>query len=278
MLKSTRNPLFINPFFPPAFKPFEKYFNYMISFSPVAPFFGVPWVFERMLDSGELSEKTAVAKNTKTAAAKKDIKAVVVKNNVETDDSFSSNKPQNTQQKKAKKTAEKTPVESEASVSSLKKTSAKNSAEQEVVPPKSIANADTQTAQVKASPQTESVSTDKTSQDVLAFDFEKTRSGIASAINPVSNGTNVKTTASSDSSKPTNLLESAPKQTDDLKLIKGVGPKLEVLLNKLGIYKFEQLVNYTPKELQWIDDNLTAFKGRALRDNWSEQARDLTTT
>lgn len=59
---------------------------------------------------------------------------------------------------------------------------------------------------------------------------------------------------------------------DDLKLIKGVGPKLEELLNSLGFWHFDQVANWGPEELAWVDDNLEGFKGRASRDEWVAQA------
>ncbi|MEO1239337.1 MAG: NADH-quinone oxidoreductase subunit NuoE [Pseudomonadota bacterium] len=60
---------------------------------------------------------------------------------------------------------------------------------------------------------------------------------------------------------------------DDLKQIKGVGPKLEKLLHSLGIYHFDQIAAWTDRELAWIDDNLEGFKGRASRDAWVAQAK-----
>ena len=62
---------------------------------------------------------------------------------------------------------------------------------------------------------------------------------------------------------------------DDLKKIKGVGPKLEKLCNSLGFYHFDQIANWTAHEVAWVDQNLEGFKGRVSRDNWVEQARIL---
>ncbi len=61
---------------------------------------------------------------------------------------------------------------------------------------------------------------------------------------------------------------------DDLKLISGVGPKLEETLNSLGIYHFDQVANWRKKEIAWVDSNLR-FKGRIERDDWMKQARIL---
>jgi len=62
---------------------------------------------------------------------------------------------------------------------------------------------------------------------------------------------------------------------DDLKKIKGVGPKLETLLNSMGFYHFDQIAAWKPAEVAWVDENLEGFKGRVSRDDWVEQARLL---
>ncbi len=62
---------------------------------------------------------------------------------------------------------------------------------------------------------------------------------------------------------------------DDLKLIRGVGPKLEALLHHLGYFHFDQIAAWTPEEVAWVDENLEGFKGRVSREEWVEQARDL---
>ncbi len=61
---------------------------------------------------------------------------------------------------------------------------------------------------------------------------------------------------------------------DDLKLLKGVGPKLEQKLNELGFYHFDQVANWGDAEVAWVDSRLK-FKGRILRDGWVEQAKTL---
>ena len=62
---------------------------------------------------------------------------------------------------------------------------------------------------------------------------------------------------------------------DDLKKIKGVGPKLEKLLNQVGVYHFDQIAGWSKDEVAWADENLVGFKGRVSRDNWVAQARKL---
>lgn len=80
-----------------------------------------------------------------------------------------------------------------------------------------------------------------------------------------------------DADKPASLTEAREGQADDLKLIKGVGPKLEKLLHSLGFFHFDQLAAWTERELAWVDANLEGFKGRASRDEWIPQAKILAT-
>ena len=75
--------------------------------------------------------------------------------------------------------------------------------------------------------------------------------------------------------KPATLDAPRAGVADDLKLIKGVGPKLEALCNRLGFYHFDQIASWTPEEVAWVDQNLEGFKGRVTRDNWVEQAKTL---
>ena len=65
-----------------------------------------------------------------------------------------------------------------------------------------------------------------------------------------------------------------PKQIDDLKLISGVGPKLEGTLHSLGIYTFAQVASWKKTERDWVDGYLN-FKGRIERDDWVRQAKAL---
>ncbi|MCW1382496.1 hypothetical protein OLX02_06645 [Novosphingobium sp. KCTC 2891] len=67
----------------------------------------------------------------------------------------------------------------------------------------------------------------------------------------------------------------ASAQGDDLKRIKGVGPKLSTLLGQLGVTTFAQIANWTEADLAAIDAKLGAFAGRPTRDAWIEQAKLL---
>ena len=62
---------------------------------------------------------------------------------------------------------------------------------------------------------------------------------------------------------------------DDLKRIKGIGPKLETLCNTLGFYHYDQIAGWGANEVAWVDLNLEGFKGRVTRDDWVAQAKLL---
>lgn len=59
---------------------------------------------------------------------------------------------------------------------------------------------------------------------------------------------------------------------DDLCLVKGIGPKFADSLHALGFYRFDQLAALTPTEIDRLDDQLGAFRGRIRRDRIAEQA------
>ena len=75
--------------------------------------------------------------------------------------------------------------------------------------------------------------------------------------------------------KPAALQAARGGQADNLKEIKGIGPRLEILCNSLGFYHFDQIANWTADEVAWVDDNLEGFKGRVTRDTWVAQAKIL---
>jgi NADH-quinone oxidoreductase subunit E len=81
--------------------------------------------------------------------------------------------------------------------------------------------------------------------------------------------------ASVTASRPAGIPEPREGGPDDLKQIKGVGPRLEALLHGLGYYHFDQIGAWTPEEVAWVDSNLEGFKGRVTRDGWVAQAQLL---
>lgn len=63
-------------------------------------------------------------------------------------------------------------------------------------------------------------------------------------------------------------------EPDDLKKIKGIGPKLETLCHDMGVYYYKQIANWNDSQVAEVDQKLS-FKGRINRDNWRGQAKGL---
>jgi predicted flap endonuclease-1-like 5' DNA nuclease len=61
---------------------------------------------------------------------------------------------------------------------------------------------------------------------------------------------------------------------DDLTLIGGIGPKIQDVLNSLGIFHFDQIADWKPENVAWVDEYLS-FSGRIVREGWVEQAAVL---
>ena len=64
-------------------------------------------------------------------------------------------------------------------------------------------------------------------------------------------------------------------EPDNLRLIKGVGPKLNTLLNNLGVTRFDQIAEWKEAEIIEVDQYLDTFSGRITRDAWIDQAKFL---
>jgi NADH-quinone oxidoreductase subunit E len=77
-----------------------------------------------------------------------------------------------------------------------------------------------------------------------------------------------------DPARPAALDGARDNQADDLKKINGVGPKIEEILNDLGVYHYDQVAAWTPEQVAWVDGYLK-FKGRIDREDWIEQASKL---
>ncbi|GGC40706.1 hypothetical protein GCM10011371_30160 [Novosphingobium marinum] len=69
--------------------------------------------------------------------------------------------------------------------------------------------------------------------------------------------------------------ESPVEAGDDLSRLKGVGPKLVAHLHGMGITRYSQIAGWSDEDIDRIDADMGAFKGRIRRDNWVEQARFL---
>lgn len=61
---------------------------------------------------------------------------------------------------------------------------------------------------------------------------------------------------------------------DDLTAIEGIGPRIQDVLNGIGVYHFDQIAGWTPEHAAWVDDYLN-FSGRVGREAWVRQAETL---
>jgi predicted flap endonuclease-1-like 5' DNA nuclease len=62
---------------------------------------------------------------------------------------------------------------------------------------------------------------------------------------------------------------------DRLLQLKGVGPKLNLVLNGLGITRFDQIAAWTKADVARVDSHLANRKGAIEREKWIEQAKLL---
>ena len=62
---------------------------------------------------------------------------------------------------------------------------------------------------------------------------------------------------------------------DDLQAMKGVGPKLAAILYAQGLTRFEEIALLSPGQVEALDADLGAFRGRLTRDRIVEQAQYL---
>jgi NADH-quinone oxidoreductase subunit E len=132
-------------------------------------------------------------------------------------------------------------------------------------PPHSAANANT------AAPEVEQVSKQRNGpkakpEPASAFKAPETKAPAAKAeVKPVK-------PSLEDKNRPAGI--DKPALVDDLKLISGVGPKIEGILHSLGIFTFAQVASWKKAEREWVDGYLS-FHGRIDRDDWVKQAKAL---
>jgi NADH-quinone oxidoreductase subunit E len=119
----------------------------------------------------------------------------------------------------------------------------------------------------KAAPEVEQVSKQRNgpktkAEPAAAFKAPETKAPAAKAAKP----------SLEDKNRPSGI--DRPALVDDLKLISGVGPKIEGILHTLGIYTFAQVASWKKAEREWVDGYLS-FHGRIDRDDWVKQAKAL---
>jgi NADH-quinone oxidoreductase subunit E len=63
--------------------------------------------------------------------------------------------------------------------------------------------------------------------------------------------------------------------TDDLSMMKGVGPRLAARLREIGVFYFAQIADWSPEEVKLVDAKLDQFRGRIEKERMIEQAKLL---
>ena len=87
-----------------------------------------------------------------------------------------------------------------------------------------------------------------------------------------------KTTAKSKpAAKPKVIYTDGPTDgaPDDLKKIKGIGPKFEGDLNGKGIYYFRQIGSWKAADVKMVEELIDSIPGRIKRDEWVKQGKAL---
>jgi predicted flap endonuclease-1-like 5' DNA nuclease len=74
--------------------------------------------------------------------------------------------------------------------------------------------------------------------------------------------------------RPMSMDKPVDGKPDDLTQIGGIGPKIEDVLNSLGIFHFDQIADWKAENIAWVDEYLS-FSGRITREGWVEQAAVL---
>ena len=93
-----------------------------------------------------------------------------------------------------------------------------------------------------------------------------------SATSSVNGSANGSATCSADREE-----QDEPPPADDLKAIRGVGPKMEAKLREMGVTSLRQVAAFTEEDVERISSGIGAFPGRIERDRWVPQARELVT-
>jgi large subunit ribosomal protein L21 len=80
--------------------------------------------------------------------------------------------------------------------------------------------------------------------------------------------------AKSTKTKPAPLAAPIAGKVDDISLIGGVGPKMVKILTENGVTTFAQIAAWTSADIEKFDE-LCKPKGRIVREEWVEQAKEL---
>ena len=92
-------------------------------------------------------------------------------------------------------------------------------------------------------------------------------------------GAQSKTTGSAES--PTQGMSAAGRQTgkarsqkDDLKQIHGIGPVMERVLNRMGMFTFRQIAEWNERDVEQMASELNTYPERIRHDNWIAGAKE----
>jgi predicted flap endonuclease-1-like 5' DNA nuclease len=64
-----------------------------------------------------------------------------------------------------------------------------------------------------------------------------------------------------------------PAQKDDLKKIHGIGPVMERVLNRMGMFTFRQIAEWDQHDIEQVASELNTFPDRIHRDKWVDGAK-----
>jgi predicted flap endonuclease-1-like 5' DNA nuclease len=65
-----------------------------------------------------------------------------------------------------------------------------------------------------------------------------------------------------------------PAQKDDLKQIHGIGPVMERVLNRMGMFTFRQIAEWKDQDVEHMASELNTFPDRIRHDNWIAGAKE----
>ena len=74
--------------------------------------------------------------------------------------------------------------------------------------------------------------------------------------------------------KPFILGNPRPSGKDNLKEIEGINDVIEVSLNAMGIFHYDQISKWSQNNCEWVEKYLS-IEGKVIDDHWIEQAKRL---
>ncbi|MEK1903267.1 MAG: NADH-quinone oxidoreductase subunit E [Rhizobium sp.] len=154
----------------------------------------------------------------------------------------------------------------------VKKAPASAPADGAPVPPSEAARPKSTDAETNASLKTPATSPKASAKNAKAAEVQPLSGTAASEPAPKPVAEAVVKPSLTDKNRPAGIEK--PAAPDDLKMISGVGPKIEATLNEIGIFTFSQIAGWKKAEREWVDGFLN-FRGRIERDDWVKQAKAL---